>query len=106
MNKTIFEWMRAGLLTILYLIALFVYGCTPKDNAKIGWTVNEDRTRVVGMLVCNGCQEADIEILVTDENTGTDDISTLTVYPDKQFSRKIRFDSDWISVDISIKAVR
>lgn len=90
---------------MLVLVALLVFGCA-EDTTKVDWDVIEERTRVIGVLICDDCSEADIEILVTNENTSEDDVSTLTVYPGKRFSRKIYFDSDWVSVDISIKEVR
>ncbi len=90
----------------LFIITILIFGCAPEYNESVEWDLNPERTMVSGVLTCDGCKEADIEILVTDENTGLYEIILATIYPGVQFSKNFTIESDWLSVDLQITAIR
>ena len=89
---------------LLFAVALFVYGCN--EDVNLDWSVSDDRTTVVGVLVDCDCSVADIEMLVTDENTGKDYVTTFTVQAGVRFERPVGVMSDWLSIDLQIVDTR
>lgn len=93
---------RITMLFILLTLVLLI-GC--REEANLRWSVSEDRTVVSGVIECD-CAEADVEMLVTNENTGEDYISTFTVDVGIRFERPIGIVSDWVSVDLKVVNTR
>ncbi len=94
---------KATLLFVLVL-AIALPGC--KDDPVLDWSVSEDRVTVFGVLNDCDCEYADIEMLVTDENTGKDHVSIFTINAGRKFERPVGVQSDWISIDLQIVEVR
>jgi len=101
-NKKTIMFKKTILLCILiFLIALV--GC--REEYNLDWSVNEDRTIVSGILECD-CLDADVEMLVTDENTGIDHVLTFTVVAGKRFEQQVGVESDLLSIDLAVIEVR
>ncbi len=95
--------------TILLLLLIFVAlaGCPQnKFDYDLQWSVSEGRTTISGILTDCSCSVADIEMLVTDENTGQDFVSNFTVDAGIRFERPVGVLSDWLSIDLKITDVR
>ena len=90
----------------LALISLIVFtGCPREKKQNLDWSVSEDRTTVYGIVDCD-CLEVDIEMLVTDENTGEEHWSTFTVASGRRFEHPVGIGSDFTSIDLSVIEVR
>jgi len=92
-------------ITVLFLLITLVLLIGCREEANLSWSVSEDRTVVFGVLECD-CLEADVEMLVTDENTGEDHVSTFTVFAGIKFERLVGVESDFTSIDLSVTEVR
>jgi len=92
--------------TILFLLlTLILFVACPQEKVEFDWGVSEDRTTVHGIVECD-CLEVDIEMLVTDENTGEEHWSTFTVASGRRFERPVGIGSDFTSIDLSVIEVR
>lgn len=89
---------------LVFLFAIVLPGC--KEDSVLDWSVSEDRVTVFGVLNDCDCEYADIEMLVTDENTGKDHVSIFTVTSGRKFERPVGVQSDWLSIDLQIVEVR
>ena len=97
LNKTIFA---------LVLVFAFI-GCQKKtSNGDLQWSVSNDHLTVFGTLVDCGCSEADIEMLVTDENTGRDYYTTFTIEADVRFERPVGVASNVLSINLEVVDTR
>ena len=92
-------------ITILFILLTLVLLIGCQEETNLIWDVSEDRTTLFGVLECD-CSEADIEMLVTDENTGEDYVSTFTVFAGRKFERAVGVESDFTSIDLSVTEVR
>ena len=92
-------------ITILFILLTLVLLIGCREEANLRWSVSEDRTVVSGVLECD-CTEADVEMLVTDENTGEDHVSTFTTHAGIRFERPVGVVSDWVSVDLKVVSTR
>ena len=92
-------------ITILFILLTLVLLIGCREEANLSWSVNEDRSVVFGVLECD-CLEADVEMLVTDENTGEDHVSTFTVFAGSTFKHTVGVESDFTSIDLSVTEVR
>ena len=90
-------------LLFVLLLAIALPGCKP--DPVLDWSVSEDRVTVFGILNDCDCEYADIEMLVTDEKTGEDHISTFTINAGKRFERPVGVQSDWLSIDLQVAKV-
>lgn len=97
--------MREKILISIILTLCFVFGCASLQP-DLNWKVSDDRTTIIGTLIDCDCLEADIEMLVTDENTGKDHVSIFTVTSGRKFERPVGVQSDWLSIDLQIVEVR
>jgi len=82
-------------------VALLV-GCPEESKQNLDWSINEDWSTVSGILYDCDCNYAEIEMLVTDENTGKNYISTFAITADKIFDRPVGVKSDWLSIDLQV----
>ena len=92
------------ILLIILILAIALPGC--KEDPVLEWSVTEDRSTVSGTLTDCECSVADIEMLVTNENTGEDFISTFTIHAGIRFQRPVGVVSDWVSVDLKVVSTR
>ena len=99
------EIMREKILISIILTLCFVFGCASLQP-DLNWKVSDDRTTVIGTLIDCDCSVAEIEMLVTNENTGKDYISTFTVHTGVRFERPVGVVSDWVSVDLKVTSTR
>jgi len=89
------------------LISLFLFTGCPKEEEKqnLDWSVSEDGSTVSGILYDCDCNYAEIEMLITDENTGENYISTFSITVDKIFERPVGVQSDWLSINLQVIGV-
>ena len=93
-------------ITVLFLFIALIAGCPQRKKQDIDWSVSEDRVTVFGVLNGCDCDYADIEMLVTDENTGKDYVAIFTVQAGVRFERPVGVMSDWLSIDLQIVDTR
>jgi len=92
--------------TILLFISILLISFTGcREEYNLDWSVNENRTIVSGVLECE-CSDADVEMLVTDENTGIDHVLTFTVVAGKRFEQQVGVESDLLSIDLAVIEIR
>ena len=94
--------------TIFALVLVFAFvGCQKKtSNGDLQWSVSNNHLTVFGTLVDCGCSEADIEMLVTDENTGRDYYTTFTIEADVRFERPVGISSNVLSINLEVVDTR
>lgn len=106
-RKTTFEWIRAGILMLAFSAMLIFAGCQKKtSNGDLQWSVSNDGLTVYGTLVDCGCSGAEIEMLVTDENTGRDYYTNFTIEADVRFERPVGVLSNVLSINLEVVSVK
>jgi len=91
-----------SILLVTFISSLVLLGCPEEKKHDLDWAVSEDGNTVSGILYDCDCNFAEIEMLVTDENTGESYISTFTIFADKIFDRPVGVQSDWLSIDLKV----
>lgn len=94
-----------SILSISLISLLLFVGCPEGKKQNLDWSVSEDWSTVSGVLYDCDCNYAEIEMLITDENTGEDYISNFSITADKIFDRPVGVQSDWLSIDLQVISV-
>lgn len=94
--------LKKSILSVSLIALLLFIGCPEESKQNLDWSVSEDGSTVSGFLSDCDCKYAEIEMLVTDENTGENYISIFAITADKIFDRPVGVQSDWLSIDLQI----